>query len=157
MNWHAKHLLVWAFGLLVWLGGLLNPVFATSLIADLVRQPVVEMVVSLGTADNALRFVPDRLDFEAGKRYKLVLTNPSAQKHYFTAKDFADSIWTQKVEAGKVEVKGTIHELELKPGATAEWVFIPIKTGAYSLHCSIPGHTEAGMVGTVAIATNSKA
>ena len=49
-----------------------------------------------------------------GKCYQLRLINPSQLKHYFTAKDFADNIWTQKVEAGKVEIKGAIHELELK-------------------------------------------
>lgn len=61
-------------------------------------------------------------------------------------------IWTQKVQAGKVEVKGAIHELELKPGAIAEWVFIPQKTGIFELHCSITGHAEAGMVGTISVA-----
>ncbi len=49
-----------------------------------------------------------------GKCYQLRLTNPSQLKHYFPAKDFADGIWTQKVEAGKVQIKAAIHELELK-------------------------------------------
>jgi uncharacterized cupredoxin-like copper-binding protein len=80
-----------------------------------------------------------------------VLTNPSPQKHYFTSKDFADAIWTQKVEAGNVEIKGVIHELELKPGAKAEWVFVPLKSGTYNLRCTIPGHTEAGMTGKITI------
>lgn len=43
------------------------------------------------------------------------------------------------------------HELELKPNAEAEWVFVPIKAGTYFLHCTIPGHTEAGMTGTITI------
>jgi uncharacterized cupredoxin-like copper-binding protein len=119
---------------------------------DLLRQPATEISVSLGTASNELKFVPDSLEFTAFKRYKLILTNPSPQKHYFTAKDFADGIWTQKVEAGNVEIKGAIHELELKPGAKAEWVFVPLKSGKYALRCSIPGHTEAGMKGKIAIA-----
>jgi uncharacterized cupredoxin-like copper-binding protein len=55
------------------------------------------------------------------------------------------------VEAGKVEVKGAIHELELKPGAEAEWVFVALKPGKYSLRCPIPGHAEAGMTGDIAI------
>lgn len=113
---------------------------------------VEEIKVSLGNADNELKFFPDRLNLVAGKRYKLILTNPSPQKHYFTAKDFADSSWTQKVEAGKVEIKGAIHELELKPGAEAEWVFVPLKAGTYSLRCPIRGHTEAGMTGQITIA-----
>lgn len=113
--------------------------------------PVAEVKVSLGSAANELKFFPKQLEFVAGKRYKLVLDNPSPQKHYFTAKDFADASWTQKVEAGKVEIKGAIHELELKPGAVAEWVFVPEKPGTYSLRCPISGHTEAGMTGTIKV------
>lgn len=119
---------------------------------DPTRQPAIETTVSLGTTGGELRFVPEQLEFIAGKRYKLVLTNPSSQKHYFTAKDFADALWTQKVDTGKVEVKGAVHELELKPGARAEWLFLPLKSGQYELHCSIPGHSEAGMVGKILVA-----
>ncbi|HIK03371.1 MAG TPA: copper-binding protein [Trichormus sp. M33_DOE_039] len=119
---------------------------------DLLKLPATEITISLGNSANELKFEPNHLDFIAGKRYQLKLTNPSQMKHYFTAKDFADGIWTQKVEAGKVEIKGAIHELELKPGAIAEWVFVPMKSGKYSLRCSIPGHTEAGMTGEIIIA-----
>lgn len=115
------------------------------------RVAPLEVQVHLSSATNELKFFPASLQFVAGKRYKLVLDNPSQDKHYFTAKDFADNIWSQKVEAGNVEVKGAIHELELKPGAIAEWLFVPIRTGTYELHCSIPGHTEAGMVGQLTV------
>lgn len=115
------------------------------------QQTPVEIRVHLGTDQDELVFVPDQLAFEAGKRYKLVLDNPSHQKHYFTAKDFADSIWTQKVDAGNVEVKGAIHELELRPSTTADWVFVPQRPGTYELHCSIPGHAETGMRGTITV------
>ncbi|MEA5512708.1 multicopper oxidase domain-containing protein [Nodularia sp. UHCC 0506] len=118
---------------------------------NILKQPATEVTISLGNSANELRFEPDHLEFESGKRYLLRLNNPSQLKHYFTAKDFADSIWTQKIQAGKVEVKGAIHELELKPGGEAEWVFIPMKPGNYNLHCSISGHTEAGMSGEIAI------
>ena len=117
------------------------------------KLPIETLQVHLGNASAALVFEPDQLTFEAGKRYKLLLDNPSPTKHYFTAKDFSDVIWTQKVEAGNVEVKGAIHELELKPGAEAEWVFIPQKPGTYELHCSIKGHAEAGMVGNITVST----
>ncbi|MEB3359206.1 MAG: cupredoxin domain-containing protein [Synechococcales bacterium] len=115
------------------------------------RLPAIEVRVHLGTEAGALQFVPDTLAFQAGQRYTLVLDNPSPQKHYFTAKDFADNIWSQKVEAAGVEVKGAIHELELKPGAEAEWVFVALKPGTYELRCSIAGHAEAGMVGQITI------
>ncbi len=113
---------------------------------------VETVTLHLGTSAGNLRFEPDQLQFTAGQRYRLVLDNPSPEKHYFTAKDFADGLWTQKVQAGGVEVKGAIHELELKPGAIAEWVFVPERPGTYELHCSIAGHAEAGMVGQLVVA-----
>ena len=122
----------------------INPVGAS-------EQPI-EVKVSLGNSAGELKFFPDSLEFIAGKQYKLLLDNPSPTKHYFTAKDFADAIWTRKVDAGNVEIKGAIHELELKPTAKAQWVFVPMKPGTYQLYCSIPGHREAGMVGEIVIA-----
>ncbi|WP_390625577.1 MULTISPECIES: cupredoxin domain-containing protein [Calothrix] len=128
-----------------------HPALAATGSGDLLKQPAVEVSVSLGNAANELKFEPNSLEFVAGKRYNLRLTNPSQMKHYFTAKDFADAIWTQKVEAGKVEIKGAIHEVELKPGATADWVFVPLKSGKYTLRCSVAGHTEAGMTGEITV------
>lgn len=140
----------WAIGglgvVVLWLA-CISPVWAI----DLAHQPVTEIQVNLGNPAGELKFVPDRFTFESGKRYKLHLTNPSGQKHYFTAKDFADGIWSQKVDAGQVEIKGAIHELEIRPKAEADWVFVPIRSGQYELHCSIPGHAEAGMRGTIVI------
>jgi uncharacterized cupredoxin-like copper-binding protein len=126
-----------------------KPAFAVSM--PLSKQPPIVKSIDLGGAAGELSFIPNRLTFKAGSRYKLVLQNVSPQKHYFTAKDFADAIWSQKVDAGNVEVKGAIHELELRPGSKADWVFIPLRAGIYSLRCTIPGHAEAGMVGTIEV------
>ncbi|MGV2826643.1 cupredoxin domain-containing protein [Myxosarcina sp. GI1(2024)] len=110
-----------------------------------------EVKVSLGNEQGELKFFPNHIKLKTGKQYKLMLDNPSPEKHYFTAKDFADASWTKKVEASKVEVKGAIHELELKPGAEAEWFLTPMKPGNYELHCSIEGHAPAGMVGQIIV------
>jgi uncharacterized cupredoxin-like copper-binding protein len=146
MAWFSQRIwtrvLAAAITLLVGLGG--RAAIAAS-------APVETVTVHLGTAAGELVFQPSQLEFTAGQRYKLVLDNPSPEKHYFTAKDFADASWTQKVEAAGVEVKGAIHELELKPGAVAEWVIVPQKPGQYGLRCTIPGHAEAGMVGQITI------
>ncbi|NJM67931.1 MAG: biphenyl 2,3-dioxygenase [Acaryochloris sp. RU_4_1] len=120
--------------------------------SNLAKQPAMDVNVTLGNEAGDLQFFPAHLQFEPGRRYNLHLNNPSNQKHYFTAKDFADGIWSQKVDAGNVEIKGAIHELELRSHTQADWVFIPLRSGTYSLRCTVPGHTEAGMVGTIEIA-----
>ncbi len=129
-------------------------VFTSSILlmsTALANSQVNEIKVSLGNSGGELKFFPSSIELKTGKPYKLLLDNPSPVKHYFTSKDFADASWTRKVQAGKVEVKGAIHELELKPGAEAEWVLTPMKTGTYELHCSIAGHAAAGMVGEIKV------
>jgi uncharacterized cupredoxin-like copper-binding protein len=68
------------------------------------------------------------------------------------------SVFTRKAQVlgpdGKTiaEIKGTIREIEVYPNGTAEWWFVPIKTGVLNdLKCTIKGHAEAGMVGTITI------
>ncbi len=125
---------------------------------DLTAQQPIVKIIQLGDKNNTLRFYPDHLQFETGKLYKLVINNPSKQKHYFSAEDMARSVFTRKVQVVSsenktlAEVKGTINEIEIYPGATAEWWFVPVKTlKASHLHCSIKGHTEAGMTGKISI------
>lgn len=141
-----RSLLAWVtFAIVLSLG------FGMNLPQAIAAPTPVTVSIDLGTAVDELKFVPNALEFQAGTLYKLVLHNPSPEKHYFTAKDFADAIWTKKVDAGNVEIKGAIHELELRPGTEAEWVFVAMRPGRYPLRCVIPGHTEAGMVGTLTI------
>jgi uncharacterized cupredoxin-like copper-binding protein len=148
-NYLRRQWISWCLWIILWL---ILCVGVLSTPAAVAAPQVTEVKVSLGNSANELKFFPSNLEFVVGERYKLLLDNPSPQKHYFTAKDFADVSWTQKVQAGKVEIKGAIHELELKPGGDAEWVFVPMKPGKYSLRCPIPGHTEAGMIGEIVIA-----
>ncbi len=128
-----------------------SPVNQKTIGVNFTKQPAIAIKVSLSNKANELKFTPDHFNFESGKRYKLMLSNPSESKHYFTSKDFADAVWTQNVVAGHVEIKGNIRELELRPNTTAEWTFVPIKSGTYELHCAIAGHTEAGMRGIITV------
>ena len=145
--WFWKYLGVSLVLIFSWMAITVFPASASTV----AKEPATEVKISLGNSGGELKFFPNKLEFRADQKYKLVLDNPSPEKHYFTAKNFADVSWTQKVEAGQVEVKGAIHEVELKPGAEAEWVLIPMKPGTYELHCSIPGHAEAGMVGEIVV------
>lgn len=125
---------------------------------DLSAQKPIEVKVLLGNEANPFRFIPSKIQFETGKLYKLKLINSSQSKHYFTSSKFSSSIYTRKIQIvndkGKTlaEVKGAIRTVEVYPGQTAEWWFVPVKTGMMNdLHCQISGHTEAGMKGLIII------
>lgn len=146
INWLAKVGLWLSIAMAIWIA------FPNLALAALpVRSTPTTVKVSLGNTANELKFEPNNLQLKAYTTYKLLLSNPSPQKHYFTALEFANKSWTQKVEAGNVEIKGAIQELELRPSTKAEWFLVPMKPGTYQLHCTVPGHTEAGMNGTIIV------
>jgi len=125
---------------------------------DLTLQQPVEVRVQMGDGRNALRFFPDLLNFETGRLYRLVLANPSPQKHYFSSDGLAQAVLTRKVQINRydgkpiAEVKGHVREIEVHPYGTTEWWFVPVKAGQLDdLKCTIPGHAEAGMVGRIRI------
>jgi uncharacterized cupredoxin-like copper-binding protein len=131
---------------------------------DLTRQEPIVVKVELGTADDALVFAPGSLVFETGKLYRLVLHNPSKTKHYFTSPGLADRVFTRKVQVMDAdgtktvaEIKGAIREIEVYPGGTAEWWFVPAASvAAAELSCHVKDedgktHAEKGMTGVVQI------
>jgi uncharacterized cupredoxin-like copper-binding protein len=132
---------------------------------DLSRQEPIVVAVELGQPGQHA-FTPDKLRFETGKLYKLVLSNPSNEAHYFTSHAFTQLIYTRKVQVvqnrdGKMttlaEFKGAIREVEVYPGQTAEWWFVPVAAGRVTdLRCGIVGkdgksHADHGMVGEIVI------
>ena len=132
---------------------------------DLSRQEPIEITVELGKPGQHA-FVPNKLRFETGKLYKLILRNPSSDPHYFTSHAFTQLIYTRKVQVvqnrdGKTttlaEFKGAIREIEVYPGQTAEWWFVPVAAGrASDLRCGIVGadgksHADHGMLGEIII------
>jgi len=125
---------------------------------DLTQQTPTDIKVRLGDEKNARRFAPDSIELETGKLYRLILSNPSAEAHYFSSEGLAQAVFTRKVQVngsdGKAlaEVKGVVREIEVYPNATTEWWFVPIKAGQFGdLKCTIQGHVEAGMVGRITI------
>lgn len=134
---------------------------------DLSRQEPTLVVIELGRPDGRHAFEPNRLRFETGRLYRLVLRNVSRDPHYFTSDEFAARVFTRKVQVTQrladgrdvtlAEFKGAIREIEVYPGHAAEWWFVPVATGRISdLRCGIVAadgrtHAQHGMVGEIVI------
>lgn len=154
--------------------GLMVATLATSLLiapdgfagGNLAKQKSIEVHLDLGKNGGEMhRYYPNNLIFETGKLYKLVIHNPSNSKHDFTSPGLAANVYTRKVEVmddfGEDAkpigaIKGAIREIEVYPGGTTLWYFVPVATGTVEMSCGIKDkhgrtHAERGMRGTVTI------
>jgi uncharacterized cupredoxin-like copper-binding protein len=130
---------------------------------DLSRQTPVDVTVELGTATGDLKFSPSTIEIETGKLYKLILKNPSPNRHYFSAPLLGSRVFTRKVqvmgkEPGKdaiAEIYGNITRIEVAPGTTSEWWLVPIATGNVHFQCDSgkdgAKNADKGMVGQIVI------
>lgn len=126
-------------------------------------ENAVEVHVQTGALpDKMFQFIPSTIEFKTGTLYKLVLNNPGPNRHSFSSKQFAASVKTLQL---KTTSKGVVRDalggnvaipdlqvVELPPQTQVEWWLIPQKPAEFNdLHCTVPGHEETGMGGTIVV------
>ena len=98
-------------------------------------------------------YTPASLTLETGQPYKLEIVNVGTTKHYFTAEGFYQSVAFRKAQTSEGEFKAPYFKaIEVFPGDQVDLYFVPVVPGAYSSLCTIAGHEEAGMHGTIIVA-----
>ena len=92
----------------------------------------------LGT--DGLAFEPDSFVVPAGQEVTVELTSEPGNEHDLVIED----------------VNGTdIDVVHADPGETATGTFTIDDAGTYEFVCTVPGHREAGMVGTLEVVEDS--
>jgi len=134
------------------------PVSVAFAAGDLSRNNPQEIIIEMGSTAHGMYFKPNHLQLETGKAYKLVLRNVDKVKHELEATEFSEKVFTRKVEVKDsdenmlAEIKGAVREIEVGPGGEVAWFVVPVQTGKnLAMECALPGHKEAGMIGTITI------
>ncbi|MBI5342697.1 MAG: hypothetical protein HZB63_05190 [Deltaproteobacteria bacterium] len=97
-------------------------------------------------------FSPSPVVFKEGVPTKLVLRNAGKEHHYFVSEQFFRNVATRKVQSSDGEVKAPYFTaVEVYAGKTMEWFLVPMKKGTFDLLCTVKGHAEHGMKGTIEI------
>lgn len=88
--------------------------------------------VEIQTATTEFAYAPKAWEIPSGKPIKIVLKNKGTVEHDFT------------IDALRLKVT-------VAAGKDAEKSFAAIAPGTYEVHCSVAGHKEAGMTGTLTV------
>jgi len=116
------------------------------------KKPSKIVQVTMGESDGKMLFVPARLEVKKGDQIKFVLRNNGELEHEFVLASTADNL--KHAEAMKKH-PDMVHEepngRQLAAKKTGEIVWKFTKAGEFEYACLIPGHREAGMIGTIVV------
>lgn len=92
-------------------------------------------------------FEPNEFTFSAGDVVEFDVTNDGAMLHDFTVDEIDADVDAQN-GANVVDHDADVH-VELGPGESGQFRLQVHEPGTYEFYCAVPGHREAGMVGTL--------
>jgi uncharacterized cupredoxin-like copper-binding protein len=127
--------------------GLLSLLAACSGAAS--ELPVIQVTTS------GMQFQPARLELVAGQPVRLTLTNSDALEHDFSIMEFAVEGSVKTVGPAGHDTGHASEEPAVHVGAAANGQgtieFTPSQPGTYEFICTVAGHKEAGMVGSLVV------
>jgi uncharacterized cupredoxin-like copper-binding protein len=106
----------------------------------------------MGEQDGKMLFVPARLEIRRGERVKFMLRNNGELDHEFVLANTAEN--REHAEAMKQHpdmAHADANGRRIAPKATSEMAWRFTTAGEFEYACLIPGHREAGMVGTIVV------
>lgn len=98
-----------------------------------------------------------RLEVPANQPVRLTLENLGALEHDFSIREIdAHDVHASEGEADDHAMSEDVHELDLHvaalpDGGRGTLEFTPTEPGEYEFYCTVPGHKEAGMHGTLVV------
>ena len=97
-------------------------------------------------------FSPSPIALRSGVPTKLVLRNDGKEPHYFVAEKFFRTIATRKIQGSDGEEKAPYFTaVEVYAGKRLEWFLVPFEKGTFEVICTMKGHAEHGMKGTIVV------
>ncbi|HET7010469.1 MAG TPA: cupredoxin domain-containing protein [Anaerolineales bacterium] len=110
--------------------------------------------VSLTAVD--MEFQPNVLEVTAGTPVRLTMTNAGTLEHDFSILEIpmesmgATAMPMEGHDMGAMTVDPQLH-MATAMGTSNTLEFTPTKPGTYEFFCTVPGHKEAGMVGSLIV------
>ena len=115
-------------------------------------KPARIVQVVMRDADGRMLYLPNRLVVRRGEQVRFLLRNNGVIDHEFVIGTAEENRRHMKaMEAHPDMEHDDPNAKRLKPGATGEIVWQFTKAGTFEFACLIPGHYQAGMVGTIVV------
>jgi uncharacterized cupredoxin-like copper-binding protein len=116
------------------------------------RKPFRVVKITMQENHGTMSYQPSEVEVKRGEQIKFVIANLGLLAHEFILASSADNL---KHAALMKKYPEMDHDdpngKTVQPGAKTEIIWRFTKIGTFEFSCLIPGHREAGMVGTVTV------
>lgn len=116
------------------------------------KKPARVVLVTMQEGDGKMTFIPPRVEVTSGEQVKFIIRNNGELEHEFILATTAENL--KHAEAMKKNPDMEHDDPNGKSVAakkSSEMVWKFTKKGTFEYGCLIPGHREAGMIGTVVV------
>ena len=102
--------------------------------------------------NDQMRFLPDKVTVKPGETIRFVVKNVGEMKHEMMLGTKKDLMAHAKVmQANPGMEHDDDNALTLQPGKSGELIWQFAKSGTVTFGCLMPGHVEAGMIGSISV------
>jgi uncharacterized cupredoxin-like copper-binding protein len=115
---------------------------------DAIAADAQQLTVTVG---DSLSFDRPTLIVEAGRPVVVTVRNQSMTEHDFVIPSMPAQDVVVRFEGGHSHGDGTAIVGHPQTKGEVRVQFTPTEPGTYEFYCSLPGHREAGMTGTVTV------
>jgi uncharacterized cupredoxin-like copper-binding protein len=116
------------------------------------KKPARVVLVTMRESDGKMMFIPNRIEVKKGEQIRFMLRNSGALEHEFVLASAEENAkHAEQMKKNPDMEHDDPNGKRLKPNGSAEMVWRFTKAGEFQFGCLIPGHPEAGMVGTVVV------
>ena len=112
----------------------------------------IVMVTMRETDDGKMVYIPNKVDVKTGEQIRFIITNAGEIPHEFTLASVEDNLkHAEEMKKNPEMEHDDPNSKTIQPKKKAEIVWRFSKAGTFEFACLIPGHREAGMIGTVGV------
>ena len=106
----------------------------------------------MGETNGKMLFTPAHVEVKKGEQIKFMLRNNGELDHEFILATTADNLKHAEAMKKNPDMEhDDPNGKRLAPKKTGEIIWKFTKAGEFEYSCLIPGHREAGMIGTVVV------
>jgi uncharacterized cupredoxin-like copper-binding protein len=116
------------------------------------KDPSRIVKVIMREEGNRMLFEPSHVDIRKGEQIRFVLENDGVENHEFVLATPTENLKHAALMRKHPKMEhDDPNAKRLAPFANAEMIWKFTKAGTFEFSCLIPGHREAGMVGTITV------